>query len=505
VAGAELRAACKALANLARVSVLRSSALRRGRTAAVVLVCLACGGLVAASTARAGQIVWSTGSGIWAMRDDGSDPHELVSATQLAASLPRGTLASPDVFQNGGTTVLFLGQTTALAPGGQPQACGADCSGTYELAGGALTELGPAAASAAGSAYYERQPRLTADGKELFGSSLDTGISGATMAAPENALVERPLTVAAQPSEWGASGDKTEPGAGFDGAPDPADPTQAAWVEAQGCVGFHVSSGGASAASCQYAVLFGPMIGPSSVVIYDNELASANGDGPTSLALSSDGQTLLMVDPFAPNTGIYSMPVAGDPSTKPVTEVIAQPAGWTFGQARVAGEKIVFDAHDVVSGKPAGDIYAISAGCTAATCTFPANATNLTNDPTANSSDPAWTSANAPLQALKAAGLPRVMSVRASSHRLHAGHPLHLTVSLSAAGTIIVRFVRRVPGSHPPRSRSIGSLRVAGLAGANHLVISHVSGHALTAGSYTASIALGGSSASPKIVHFSVR
>ena len=471
----------------------------------MLLACLGCGGLAAASTARAGQIVWSTGTGIWAMRDDGSAPHELVSARQLGASLPRGTLASPDVFQNGGTTVLFLGQTTALAPAGQPQACGVDCSATYELAGGALTELGPAAASAPTSAYYEKQPRLTADGKELFGSSLDTGISGSTMAAPENALVERPLTAGAQPSEWGASGSATEPGAGFDGAPDPADPTQAAWAEAQGCAGFHVSSGGASVPSCQYEILFGPMNGPSSVVIYDNELVSADGAGPTSLALSSDGQTLLMVDPYAPNTGIYTMPVAGDPSTKPVKELIAQPAGWTFGQARFAGTKIVFDAHDVVSGKPSGDIYAISADCTAATCTFPTSATNLTNDPTANSSDPAWTSANAPLQGLKVAGLPRVMSVRASSHKLHAGHALRLTVSLSAAGTIIVRFVRRVPGSHPPRSHSLGSLRVAGVTGTNHLVISHVSGHALTPGSYTASVALGGSSASPKIVHFSVR
>jgi hypothetical protein len=500
-----LRAARGAAANLAQVSALRSKALRRGGAAAVALVCLLWGGLAAAATAPAGQIVWSTGSGIWAMRGDGTDPHELVSAAQLSASLPQGTLASPDVFQNGGRTVLFLGQTKAFASAGQPQACGSDCSGTYELAGGVLTDLGPAAASSAGAAYYEKQPRLTADGKELFDSTLETGISGATMGPPQIALVERPLSASAQPIPWGGTASKTEPAAGFDGAPDPADPTQAAWVEAQGCVGFHAPSGGTSAPSCQYAVLFGTQTGSPSVVIYDNELVSANGEGPTSLALSSDGQTLLMVDPYAPNTGVYSMPVAGDPSTKPVTELVAQPAGWTFGQARFAGSKIVFDAHDVVSGKPAGDVYAISAACTAATCTFPANATNLTNDPTANSSDPAWTSATAPLEALKVAGLPRVMSVRASSHKLHAGHPLRLTVSLSAAGTIIVRVVRRVRGTHPPRSRSVGSLRVAGVAGANHLVISHVSGHALTAGSYTASIALGGSSASPKIVHFSVR
>jgi hypothetical protein len=478
--------------------------MRRGLTAAIALACSLCGGLAAAAPARAGQIVWSTGSGIWAMRDNGSGPHELVSAAELSASLPQGTLSSPDLFQNGGTTVLFLGQTQAFAPAGGSKACGADCSATYELAAGALTELGPPAAAAAGSAYYETQPRLTANGDELFGSTLLTGISGSTMAPPANALVERALTAGAQVGEWGASGSQTEPASGFDGSPDPADPTQAAWVAAQGC-GFQVPSGGTSQPSCQYAIQFGPMSGSSSVVIYDNELASANGQGPTSLALSSDGATLLMVDPYAPNTGIYETPVAGVPGAKPVTELISQPSGWTFGQARFAGSKVVFDAHDVVAGKPAGDIYEISAGCTAATCTFPADATNLTNDPTANSSDPAWTSANAPLAALRVAGHPRVMSVRAASHKLHSGHPLRLTVTLSAAGRIIVRFVRRVPGVHPPRSRSIGSVSVAGVAGTNRLVIAHVGGHPLTAGSYTASIALGGSSAAPKIFHFSVR
>jgi len=51
---------------------------------------LSLGGLAFAPAAGAGQIVWSTGTGIWAMNDDGSDPHELVAAdsSQLAATLP---------------------------------------------------------------------------------------------------------------------------------------------------------------------------------------------------------------------------------------------------------------------------------------------------------------------------------------------------------------------------------------------------------------------------------
>lgn len=444
------------------------------------------------------------------MRDDGSDPHELVSVTAsgLASALRQGTLDSPDILQNGGTTVLFLGMTNAYAQSSLPLACGADCSVTYELRAGALTQLGPAPGAAAGAAYYESQPRMTADGQELFGSSLYSGISGPTLPPPAAALVERPLTAGASVTEWGATGTETMPTAGFDGTPDPADPTQAAWVAAQGC-GYHVpDSQGVQQPSCQYEVQFGP-VGSSAtapVVIYDNEYVSASGAGPTSLALSTDGSTLLMVDPYAPNTGIYTTPVAGVPGVKPVTEVLAQPAGWTFGQARFAGTKIVFDAHQAHDGKPTGDIYTLPASCTAQTCTFPASATNLTNDAGLDSTDPAWTSSSSPLLALKVAGPPRVTAASAQVHTIASGGKLRLSVTLSATGTIVIRVTGR-PGAPatPAKSRVIGALRFSGQVGANAVSIGRVHGRALVPGVYTAWVSLSGSNAAPRLVHFRVR
>lgn len=491
----------------------RARALRRGRSVGLALICglaaalLSPSGMALGSPAATGQIVWSSDAGVWAMNDDGSDPHELISPTspQLVASLPAGTVAEPDVFQSGGTTVLFLGLTNAFADASLPAACGADCSGTYELNKGVLTELGPAAAAATGAAYYETQPRITEDGQELFGSSLYTGILASSLGTPATALVERPLAQNATVSQWSNTNSNAEPVAGFDGAPDPADPTLAAWVESQGCGHFYPNAQNVEQGSCQYAVHFGSASAADApVATYDNEFVSANGRGPTSLALSTDGATLLLVDPYAPNTGIYTTPVAGTPGQKPVTEVVAQPAGWTFGQARFAGSNIVFDAHQVLNGKTTGDIYKIPASCaTTSGCAFPASATDLTNDPLADSSDPAWTSTTAPLAPLKVAVRPRVTGVTLPSAAIRAGRRFTLVVKLSAPATIVVKIIRRA--STAPKTKTVGSITLAGKAGTNRLAIKQVGGRSLAAGTYTATIGLRGSSVAPRTVHFSVR
>jgi len=487
------------------------TALRRGRSGVVALACgfavlLAPGGLVLASPAGAGQIVWGANNGIWAMNDDGTDPRRLVSATTpvLAAALPHGTVTQPDVFQEGGTDVLFVGLTSAFADPSLPAACGVDCSGTFELSRGALTELGPRAAAAPGAAYYESQPRITLDGQELFDSSLYTGLVATSVGTPATALVERPLAQNATVTRWSNTDSEAEPGSGFDGAPDPADPTLAAWVESQGCGWQYPNAQGVEQSSCQYAVHFGATADVNAhVVTFDNEFVSGDGHGPTSLDLSSDGSTVLMVDPYVPNTGIFSIPVAGAAGQKTVTVVLAQPAGWTFGQARFAGSNIVFDAHQQVGGKTTGDIYTIPASCgTAALCTFPASAKDLTNDPAADSSGPAWTSATTPLAPLQVAAAPRITSVKGPSAPARSGKSFTLTVTLSAPATIVVRFVRRI--SPAPKTRSVGSITATGRAGANRLSVTRVGGRTLAAGSYAATITLRGTSAAARTVHFSV-
>jgi hypothetical protein len=466
---------------------------------------LSLGGLALAPVASAGQIVWSTPTGIWAMNDDGSNPHELVAAnsSQLAATLPSGTLTEPDVFQNGGTTVLFLGLTSHFAPASLPAACGADCSGTYELRGGVLRELAPAAAAASGAAYYERQPRVTADGQELFDSTLYTGILPGAAGTPATALVERPLAHDATITQWSNTDSELEPAAGFDGAPDPADPTIAAWIEAQGC-GFTVNNAqGVAQSSCQYAVHVGSAADEAApIATYDNEFVATNGTGPTSLALSTDGTTLLLVDPYAPNEGIFTTPVAGTPGVKPVTEIVAQPAGWTFGQARFAGTNIVFDAHRQVNGKPTGDIYSIPASCgTVNTCTFPASATDLTNDALVDNSDPAWTSAATPLAPLHVPTGSRITSVTPST-KIRSGRSFALVVRLSAPATIVVKIAR--PPSGSAKATTIASFDFTGRAGANRLALLLVGKRALVPGTYIATVSLRGSSAQSRTLDLTV-
>ena len=217
-----------------------------------------------------------------------------------------------------------------------------------------------------------------------------------------------------------------------------------------------------------------------------------------------------MVDPYAPNTGIYEFAAAGDPNStppKPVTEVIAQPAGWTFGQARFAGSKIVFDAHQQVAGKTTGDIYTLSASCTAASCAFPASATNLTNDATADSADPAWTSATEPLVPFRVVGGASVIKVTLPSAPIRTGRRFTLGVTLSAPGTIVVKVVLRQLAStakSAPKAKTLGSLIFAGKAGSNRLSIGLVAGKNLAPGSYTATVGVQRSHAAAKTVHFTV-
>lgn len=492
-----------------RANVLRPARLARRAVFCALVSVASLGGLALAPAAHAGQIVWSVNNAIWAMNDDGSQPHKLISgvAPQLAASLPSGTVSAPDVFQNGGRTVVFVGQTNAFAPSSQPTACGADCSGSYALSNGTLNELGPVAAASSGAAYYETQPRLTADGQELFGSALYTGI-GSSNDPPLTALVERAIAAGSAVTPWSDTGTETVPASGFDGAPDPTDATQAAWVEAQGC---HFTLPATGLPTCQYAVHVGSLPASSAAVaIYDNEYVSANGRGPTSLAWSSDGRNLLMVDPYAPNTGIYEFAVAGDPNAtppKPVTELIAQPAGWTFGQARFAGSKIVFDAHQQVAGKTTGDIYTMSASCSAASCAFPASATNLTNDATADSADPAWTSATEPLVPFRVIGGASVTKVTLPAAPIRTGRRFTLVVTLSAPGTIDVKVILRrlSTAKSTPKPKTIGTVTFAGKAGSNRLSIELIAGKSLVPGSYTATVSVLRSHAAAKTVHFTVR
>ena len=314
--------------------------------------------------------------------------------------------------------------------------------------------------------------------------------------------MERPLAPDATITQWSNTDSELEPAAGFDDVPDPASPTLAAWVEAQGC-GFSVTNAqGVAQSSCQYAVHVGSAANAAApIATYDNEFVTANGTGPTSLALSTDGTTLLLVDPFAPNEGIFTTPVAGTPGVKPVTEVIAQPAGWTFGQARFAGSDIVFDAHQQVGGRrPGTSTRSRRAARTVNACTFPASATDLTNDAAADDSDPPGPRRRRRSPRWRPAAT-AVTSITPST-KIRSGRPFALVVRLTAAAAIVVRIAR--PSSGSAKARTIATFDFSGATGANRLVLALVGKRALSPGSYVATVSLRGSSTPAKTLHLTV-
>ena len=167
------------------------------------------------------------------------------------------------------------------------------------------------------------------------------------------------------------------------------------------------------------------------------------------------------------------------PASKKVTEVIAEPPGWTFGQARFAGTKIIFDARGNGHSTPGtSDIYSISADCDSGTCAFPANATNLTARASADNIDPAWTSAVAPLVALGAplvAGAPAVLDAAAIlSRTVSSKKGISFEVTLSTAGTLLVSISRN--------GHTIGTTTMHLPAGASTFTIKQSGGHVLTRG-----------------------
>jgi len=214
-----------------------------------------------------------------------------------------------------------------------------------------------------------------------------------------------------------------------------------------------------------------------------------------------------MVDPEAPAAGIFEF-AATTPATaaKASTEVLAEPSGWTFDQARFAGPLIVFDAHRGTGSAQTGDIFTVPASCTAATCSLFANATNVTNDPRADASDPAWTSASTPIAAFDGvvvapAGSIRVTRLALAGAAVHSDESLTLLVTLSARATIVVTIARRTASG---AARALGSLSAPGAAGANRVRVSAVGGRRLGAGSYQATVRAKGSTARPATVRFTV-
>jgi hypothetical protein len=464
-------------------------------TAVALLAAIA----LAAPAARAGQIVWLAangrgGSQLWAANDDGTYPHRLIGAADapLASQLATGTLGDPDVFQNAGATVLFTDTTNTASP-----LCALPCARAFSLTAGVLSIQSPSPSSA--GAGFESQPRLTASGGLVEQYVLYPSATASTLGAPSVAgLYQRSLGASTIGTAWSDTATMTLPERA-DPAPDPANPSLLAWVDLQNpsCTGITVQG----TPVCQYAIHLASAatVTAPPIAIFDDE--APFGPGPSSLSFSTDGRTLLIVDDSRPNNGIYSVPAstAVSPAAKHVTEVIAEPPGWTFGQARFAGSRIVFDAHGEGRSLPGtSDIYSIPASCDSGTCSFPASATNLTRNAGLDNVDAAWTSQSAPLVALGTpANAPLALDAAAIvSRTVTSKSGVAFTVTMSAAGTIAVSISRS--------GHTIGVTTVRLPAGESTFTIKRSGGHPLTKGRDSAKLRVGSSTAVSYSASFTV-
>jgi hypothetical protein len=417
-----------------------------------------------------------------------------------SSQFPQGTLADPEVFQRGGATVLFTDTNGTFEPAGATAVCADPCTRVLSLTAGVLTS--PLPASPSPGAEFETQPRLAANGQIVMRYSFYPAATPDSLGVASVAGIFASAAGAnALGSPWADTGGETMP-LHADPAPDPADASLVAWVEAQdtSCTRFGVRG----APVCQYAIHVAPASASSSppVAIFDDE--TPFGAGPSSLAWSSDGRNLLIVDDQPPNDGIYEVSASTTipPAQKQVTELIAEPPGWTFGQARFAGSKVVFDAAGQGHSAPhTSDIYEISATCDSGTCSFPASATNLTRNASADNVDPAWTSAAAPLLRLGAtsvAGAPATLDAAAILDRtVSSKDGVRFEVTLSASSPLTVSVSRN--------GHTIGTTTLHLPAGASIFTIKQSGGHALTPGSDVAKLRVGGSSAVRYTASFRVR
>jgi hypothetical protein len=470
------------------------------RRAIITLAVAAAACTFGVPAATAGQIVWVQAAGtgaqsLWAANDDGTYPHRILaaSASELLPQFPDATLRAPDLFQIGGATVLFTASTATFGAPANPAACAEPCAATFSLTAGVLTRQTPAVTTPPPSAaVFEFQPRLTADGQmfdhyAVYPSATPAGLG----AVAQHGLYVRPLNAPSPGTvgtAWSDTATETLP-QNADPAPDPANPALLAWVENQdpACTKFTVRS----KTVCQYAIhVGGAGAAPAPpVAIFDAE--TPFGTGPSSLAWSSNGSKLLVVDDQPPNDGIYVFPssTAISPGAKKVTELIAEPPGWTFGQARFSGTKIIFDAHGNGHSTPGtSDIYSISAGCDSGTCAFPANATNLTAKTRNDNIDPAWTSAVAPIVPLDhplVPGAPPVLdAARILSRKVSAKTGVSFEVTLSTATAVIVSISRN--------GHTIGTTTLHLPVGASTFTIRQSGGHPLTRGSDTGKLRIQG-------------
>lgn len=213
----------------------------------IVTLLVLCASSLCVSSASAGQIVYKHGGDAWAMNEDGTAPHALVTEAQAGVS----GIYNPSVDPVGGA-VAFSG--TTLAPDGN---CEVNCDGLYTLVGGALARLSgpPANCISPGTECetFAENPSVTTNGRVAYLAEAVFGSIGFG-ATTTTTLDEVPLNGSEAPAPWGLPPQSLEngyddPNLFYTVASDPANPNLLAYEGESNCTYSGKVDTGASPAS----------------------------------------------------------------------------------------------------------------------------------------------------------------------------------------------------------------------------------------------------------------
>lgn len=402
--------------------------LRARRASLALSLALVVLGAGLPARALAGQIVYTAGTGIWAMNEDGSGKHELVDATQVPGM---EYLGDPDVQPNG-NEVAFVGRWNQSSVeqnkyyGASPGFCGGNCEGYYELRNGSVTRISPApfGCGAQPCASYEYDPRVAGDGSIAY--VFQTWVSeangyGWSPILGQSALLSRDANGSGQ-QEWktACEGTSTANKEVTDAnvlAVDPVNPNEIAYGNcaeesyANYCDVGYVASydvylSGANRSDPSDDVLVRRVSDPNAQCLQDATTRIQD------LSFSPDGSHLVELHGSS-GAGIWTYPASANATP---TQLIAITGDWIFYSARYIGQnKIAFTAGEDANhdGTPEHiDLYEIPTTCTPATCAIASgqgvtNLTrtgNLTYDYILNRGNFGYTSSTTPLVAVPTAG-----------------------------------------------------------------------------------------------------
>jgi hypothetical protein len=408
-----------------------SEVIHRGPRRVALGLCVALLAIVVGHPARAlaGQIVYSAGTGIWAMNEDGSGKHELVDATQVPSM---EYIGDPDVQPNG-NEVAFVGRWNQSSVeqnkyyGASPGFCGGNCEGYYELRNGSVSRISPAPfdCGAQPCASYEFDPRVASDGSVGYVSqtwvSEYNGYGGWDPILGQSALLSRDANGSSQ-QQWktaceGTSNANQEITDANILAVDPVNPNEIVYGNcaetsyANSCdlgyvAAYDVYLSGANRSDPSDDVLVHRDADPNARCLQD--ATTSIGD----LSFSPDGSHIVEMHGSS-GAGIWTYPATANATA---TQLLAITSGWIFYAARYIGpNKIAFTAGQDTNndGTPEHiDLYEIPTTCTPQTCAIATGqgVTNLTGtgnlsyDYILNTSNFGYTSSTTPLAAVPTAG-----------------------------------------------------------------------------------------------------